>query len=350
MNNWNIEIIKDWNIIFSEKNKKKWMEVLDKSPNAHVFFHPALVEAWVETYRPLRKLEPLFIWGTHDDIQVVFPLVRWKRNWKNAFQKMIVPMGYSDFDYHDPIFSKEVSSEEIQSFYVKLLSYLKDFDSIVFDGIHSGFIPDNFQVLFEEPCPRIDLSGFDSIDSYIQSLSKNNRKSYQRRKSNLESEYEVSYSICDNLSKDNEIKENISSMLKLHSERWPNAYKAPKFHQLLIKKGMESGVLIIYQIKAGENIVSWQLSFLFKNSLMLYMPIMNPEFLNYSPGTLSLLFCVEDALNRELKEIDQLRGEESYKKNWTPDANMIYNVSFENKSLSSLSKKILSNLRKILQK
>ena len=69
---------------------------------AHVFFHPALCMAWLETYRPIRKLEPLFCIGDSNHNHFFLPLVLWRKNWKNAFQKVIVPVGYSDFDYHEP--------------------------------------------------------------------------------------------------------------------------------------------------------------------------------------------------------------------------------------------------------
>lgn len=60
---------------------------MDTSPNAHVFFHPSLVKAWIDTYLPLRELTPIFVWGKCVDGNEIFlPLVLWKKNWKTLFK------------------------------------------------------------------------------------------------------------------------------------------------------------------------------------------------------------------------------------------------------------------------
>ena len=73
--NWNFEIIQDWDTIWSESHQERWLQHMDAAENAHVFFHPALVKAWVETYMPLRKLSPLFVWATWGESIVTLPLV-----------------------------------------------------------------------------------------------------------------------------------------------------------------------------------------------------------------------------------------------------------------------------------
>ena len=44
------------------------------------------------------------------------------KNWKQVFMKSIVSVGYSDYDYHDPLFSKMISDDEKEAFWVDLFA------------------------------------------------------------------------------------------------------------------------------------------------------------------------------------------------------------------------------------
>lgn len=123
---WTFEIYDNWKDIWGEAHLNRWSEILNTSPNAHVFFHPSLVKAWVDTYLPLRKLTPIFIWGKCVDGNEAFlPLVLWAKNWKNAFLKSIIPVGYSDYDYHDPIFLRTPNPDETNVFWKEIDTLLQ---------------------------------------------------------------------------------------------------------------------------------------------------------------------------------------------------------------------------------
>ena len=351
--NWKIEIIADWDTIWSEEFQKRWLKLLDESPNGHVFFHPALIKTWVETYISLRKIKPVFILGKTEELTVLYPLVYWIQNWKNAFMRFIVPMGYSDYDYHDPVFSSQVDEDTIQSFYDQLFSLLQQkysIDKIVLDGLHVQYIPKKFVIRLEEPCPFIQIGKFENTDSYLSSLSKDVRKSYNRRKRNLESETNLSYCVCNDSKTYEQVKYLFPKMMEYHSLRWPGAYKPPHFHEILIKRGLESQVLSFYTIQDDSNLVAAQIAFRYKEQLLLYMPTINPQYSTYSPGRLSLVYCIEDAYKKGLKVVDQLRGAELYKSEWTSDYDTIYNVEYCQNRFSYQLKKAVLSLRKIIKK
>ena len=347
---WKFEISNDWEEIKSDAYQKRWLRLLDVSPNPHVFFHPSLIKVWVTTYLPIRKFSLIFIWGKESKTgnEVFFPLVLWQKNWKNAFLRTIVPAGYSDFDYHDPIFSKTITHPEIQIFYEQLLSLLNEnyrYNTIVFDGLHENCIPNQFKISHKEPCPFIPIFEYQSFDEYLETRNKKFRQNYLRRKSNLESDESLEYICCKDMEAFAKIKHTIPDMLKIHSERWPKAYKAQGFHECLIEEGLSAGILHLYIIKTTEKVVSWRITFLYKDKLYLYMPTVNPYYSSYSPGTLSLAYCIENAIDTNLNLVDQLRGAELYKSEWTSDYEMIYNVELENKSIISKLKKIFLQIK-----
>lgn len=351
--NWNIEILTDWEEIWSESFQKEWLQLLDASPDTHVFYHPALLRAWVDTYLPIRQLKLVFVKAQWEEVKVIFPLVHWTKNWKNAFLRVIVPMGYSDYDYHDPIFSKKVSEELIQSFYRSLFAVLRNkysFDEIILDGLHTEYIPADFNVVLKEPCPYIQISSFSNADEYLNSLSKSFKKNYLRRKQNLEAEANIHYFVCDTTESFDEVSYLFPIMMSRHAERWPDAYKAPKFHENLIKYGLNSGILLFYAITDEKDLVSTRITFFYKKRLYLYMPTINMKYKSFSPGRTSLMYCIEDAYKRDVELVDQLRGAELYKSEWTSDYEMIYNVCYQQQGRSSRLKRYLLSLRKKIAK
>lgn len=57
---------------------------MEEAWTSHVFFHPALARAWVDTYLPLQDMRPLFAVVENGGTTAVLPLVLWRRNWKNV--------------------------------------------------------------------------------------------------------------------------------------------------------------------------------------------------------------------------------------------------------------------------
>ena len=103
---WKFEWITTWDEVWSPDFVEQWQSWVKDSASAHVFFHPALVKAWVETYTALRDIQPRFLIAqVGSDCTVFMPLILMKSNWKDIWQRSMLPVGYSEFDYHDPIMS-----------------------------------------------------------------------------------------------------------------------------------------------------------------------------------------------------------------------------------------------------
>ena len=54
-----------------------------------------------------------------------------------------------------------------------------------------------------------------------------------------------------------------------------------------------------------------------------------------SPGQILLYHCVQDAIHRELRIFDHLRGEESYKSGWTNCADDLYRLQVARSSVGA---------------
>lgn len=341
--NW----ITDWDTIYSKTFQAKWLDWSEIAQNTHVFFHPSLCIAWVETYRPLRNLQPLFCVFKKNEVLIFLPLVIWKKNWKNVYQKVIVPVGYSDFDYHDPLIIGNVFNEIDKSlFYEQLLTNLKSnfsFDKIEINGLRVS----NSKLLVEEQAvaPFSDLSMYSDENEFIMSLKTKLRGDLKRQIRRLSEKGTLNMVVHNEKTV---WASGLENFLKHHSKRWPNAYKAPSFHDNLVNYSIGSGIVQFSELTVNNETISWHLGFINNDVFYYYMPAANFKWEKYSPGKVHLLMLVNFAINKKFKKFDHLKGEENYKKGWTENIQKLYKLEYDSKSLSSRFKMNLVNLKQKL--
>ncbi len=320
MNNWTFECITDWETIWSDHFTGKWLAWLEKSRSSHVFFHPALVKAWVETYIPLRDISPLFFIAKKAHTTVFLPLVLWKKNWKNAYIHEVVPVGYSDFDYHDPLIVGAEEGFAQNRFWASWLTALErldvNYDSVNITGIRSGTAACGQNWHEEDLCPYCDISGFLAPEDFLPSLKARLRGDLGRQIRRLTEQGDLTYHVYA----PNDVNGGLTVLpdfLTLHAERWPHAYKASSLHENILRRGLEEGIVHFSELRLDEKPMSWHFGFIYRERFYYYLPAIDPHFSKLSPGKVHLLKCVEDAIHLKLSVFDHLRGEESYKSGWT---------------------------------
>jgi CelD/BcsL family acetyltransferase involved in cellulose biosynthesis len=341
---YNFEWITDWDTIYSQEFQEQWLKWHETAVNSHVFFHPGLCMAWLETYKAFRNLKPLFCIAKYEHTTVFLPLVLWKKNWKNAFQKMVIPVGYSDFDYHDPlIVTKNNKTISYVLFLENLLDELKSkihFDKIDINGLKKG----DSNLVFEEKdiAPYADISLFSDNEQYLNTLKTKLRGDLRRQIRRLSEQGTLS---MVSRSASNILDVDLSEFLKQHSKRWPNAYKAPRFHENIFKFGLNKGVVHFSELKVNDEIISWHLGFMDDTTFYYYMPATNGRWQKYSPGKVHLLMLVNNAIELKLQVFDHLRGNENYKNGWAQNLQKLYKLEYHSKGLSSKIKKQLIGLK-----
>lgn len=349
---WNLEICEDWNIIWGKSYQERWHNLMEKSPHAHVFFHPALVKAWVDTYIPIRNITPLFMWGTNGKNEVFFPLVLWKKNWKNAFLKTIVPVGYSDYDYHDPIHTPSTTWGEYSSFFEQVLILLREkkyADVILIGNIRLFNENDHYKPLFTEQdtcCPYIELDKYYNCESYFSELPKKLREDITKRTNKLNLLGSLSFSIIDNI---DEANAALPLFLKYYKERRPNAYIPENLHKNIIYEGLKHHLLAFSQIKLNEEAISIRLAFNYKNRYYSYLPVFNNNYSKLSIGNIHLYKTIEWAFKQKIQIFDLLRGQKSYKDRWAHSYANLYTSTYCTNHFATQIKLVALKLKKYLK-
>lgn len=345
---WTFDILSDWEEVFDEKNTDRWLRHVENAEETHVFFHPLLAKIWVKTYRPLRNISPVFVWADNGQGNtVIMPMAIWKRNWKNAFIKTIVPLGHSDYDYHDPIFLKRPSDEEYDSYWDALLNKLAAFgaDEIAIDGM----VRTSHHREWEETeiCPGLNLEEIHNADDLLKFLKPNLRMNIKRRTKRLGEMGELTLREYKSWV---EASGFFETFMKAHSEHWPNAYKAPGFHRNILQYGLPTDIVTFSALCIGERPVAGHLGFRFRGRFYYYMTAFDRDLSKLAPASIHLFKLIEDSIGRGLKVYDHLRGDETYKGGWSNQDQYVHHFRRTSPRPLSVLKRTLSDAAHRLSK
>jgi CelD/BcsL family acetyltransferase involved in cellulose biosynthesis len=323
---WDLKVYRRWDEVDDPSFIAEWKQWMEQSPQSHVFSHPAVLKAWTDTYRSIQNISPFYCVARKDDTTVFMPFVLWRRNWKNAFLNTLVPAGYSDYDYHDPLVTGMVSEELMHSFWDMLLSTLSTgemvgYDIIELPGIRIPGRQENWSK--SEICPYTDFRLFKDHDDYIQKLSKSVRGDLKKRTRRLEELGELSFHVYDKNEMDHAVND-FKIFLVEHTRKWPNAYKAPGFHDLLFKSIFTEGLAHYSQVRLDGRPISWELGFRYGGRVYGYMPVYVEEYSKYSIGKVHLIKLFQDCFERGISIYDFMRGAESYKADWAQSEDVLY--------------------------
>ena len=332
MSDWKFTWFTNWDKIMSDDFMSRWQQWIDNADDPHVFYHPVMGKIWIETYLPLRKIQPLFCLAEQEDMKIFMPLVMWRRNWKNAFLKHIIPLGYSDYDYNDSLVIGGPGWKDIDQFWEKLIADLKkkNPDKIEITGIRGGRVSGLHNWVKDVICPYIRIDGYLDANDYVdKNFSKNSISELKRRKRRLLELGNYNFTTYAHTTICEAVLE-LSDFLETHNQRWPNAYKPPGYHRRLLQVGLKSGLVHFSVLKLSGVSISWRLGFIFRHRFYSYMPAFKTEYRKYGIGKLHLLYCIEQAMKNNCDIFDQLRGQEEYKNDFQSGYTTLikYNIDF----------------------
>jgi CelD/BcsL family acetyltransferase involved in cellulose biosynthesis len=328
-----------WDEVWDPSFVKWWKELMERSPDGHVFFEPCMVRAWYETYRNLRRIEPRFLIARlNSECAVFYPLVLDRGGWKDAWLRVIQPVGRNEFDYQDPIVSGECTKAIGSSFWQDIVDELSrmggDFDILEIPRVRQGRTL-GFEGFAETgSAPYLELARFKSFEQLLMALSRNLRHDVRRQQRHLSA---LGILTMDVLGKDGlkSAMEILPRFLSHYRARWeptcsklmPWPSRKDDFYKNLLANVLPSGFLHISVLKCGEKAISWHVGFLYKRRFYADTATFDSAFSNYSPGKVHLAKLLEEAFRQQVEVFDFLAGAESYKLWWTQQAIGLYRLS-----------------------
>lgn len=308
-----------WKDIQDESFLKEWNVLLGGWSCPHVFFTQPLCKAWLDTYRPIRNLLPRFLLLEDGESKLLWPLVLWRQNWRNAFRRMLVAVGHSDYDYAEPIVIGNRNS--LVSIAIDAIQdHAEEWDAVAIHGLTQVISNARQEVDY---CPFCKLGSYIDGEDFLKKAKKSLREDVRRQRKRLGEQGDMSLVEAPLPL----ALQELSVFLQEHHAHWPKAYKAPNFHENLLKTGLPTGLVRFDILRVNEISVAWHLGFHCKGRFYYYMPAANREWLAFSPNKLLLFELLGRSITEKDEIFDHLRGAENYKRGWTNDILNLWKIN-----------------------
>jgi CelD/BcsL family acetyltransferase involved in cellulose biosynthesis len=171
----------------------------------------------------------------------------------------------------------------------------------------------------EEVCPVATLPVGGTLDDYLATLGKKERHEIRRKVRRAEAVGEVRLEdAADPLA-------DLRAFIDLHQRRWgvdglfpdgPGGDQSRVFFRRMFELFPPGGPLSLAFLTVGGRRIGAGVSFTAGDALLYYNAGVDPEARELSPGVLLVERYVRRALDRGLRRLDFLRGDEPYKYEW----------------------------------
>jgi CelD/BcsL family acetyltransferase involved in cellulose biosynthesis len=175
-------------------------------------------------------------------------------------------------------------------------------------------------------------------NSYFGSLSSNRRKKMREIINRSKRKYNVEYGKFTQ----DKLDFALERLFEIHTQRWhssnirsPFIYLENRyFYRDIADEFNKNGWLHFSFIKIDGEISSITFSFIFNKKFYLATTARKLEYAAPNPGHLHHYFLIKESFDRELNEVDFLRGDEPYKFHWTRHFRKYNNILVLKKSNS----------------
>ena len=307
-----------------------WNNLVESSKDNHIFLTLEWLATWWKYYRAHRELVLLAV-KDNDKVLAVAPLMESTYELFGFKLRKIEFIGTPASDYHSFILT-EKSPSCVRMF----LDYINGYSN-AWDCMELKEIPENsetanaLRTMPEEPlklkervlniCPSVPLSN--TFEEYFQKLGKNMRKNLRRWEKRLKKEHKVKFKMYYEIGS---VEETMNTFFELHQKRWQSeSYSGlfvnqtfRDFHLEAAKRFAEKGWLCLCFLTVDDEPVSAVYAFEYGQKVGGYLTGFDPEYSKHRVGHLAFMHLIKNCIKRGLKELDFMRGGESYKNLWNP--------------------------------
>jgi CelD/BcsL family acetyltransferase involved in cellulose biosynthesis len=125
-----------------------------------------------------------------------------------------------------------------------------------------------------------------------------------------------------------ELDEGLAALYRLHTRRWNSRgrsgiyadQRARALHREVASLFAGRNWLRFYSLRLNGEIQALLLCFAYRRTLYYYQGGFEPSLTQYSPGTVLTAYAIRDAITNGCENFNFLRGDESYKRRWTAEA------------------------------
>lgn len=322
-----IELIE--NIERLSEIEREWNDLLEGSAQGDIFLLPQWFSSWWEIYGKGKNLYTIALWKD----RVLCGLLLLYKIKKGPF-RLITFAGYPRGSDQMDFILMNGMEDECLAVFIKWLYERSDWDMVAFRdfGPFSGNpeILSNIVIRQGERCHvskelpsyYLSLNDFKDFDSYLnKTMSKKKRSKMRLKRNSLSRLKDVKWELLDGI--DEKTVDEMKELDTVKSSRglkgisaFSNPEKGP-FLKRLSKEKINSENIILFCLRIKGKLAAYQLNFKYRSRLLDYQKSFDREYYRLSLGVQIMYRLIEYAFKEGYNELDFLKGDESYKKDYS---------------------------------
>ena len=306
-----------------------WNDLLGKSHDKNIFLTWEWLFKWWEHFGTNKKLQILVIEDQGDTIGIMPLLCSTYHGFLFSYD-VVENIGINLSDYGG-IFYSDMDESQINKMFNLIEEYLNSnkliirFDQVrndskFFSTLHCHSFCDSSFIGEKKIGISSSFPIQSSLDDHLNKLSKNFRKNLRRGEQNIEKN--CGNIIFKKILTPSFFDENLKDFWDLNQKKmiYQNLPCFNKFQMEFLtevsKELANKGWLSLSFMEINGKRASVALGFEYESTYYYYQTGFDPNYSNYSVGSIHILYILEDLISRGLKEFDFLRGDEAYKFKW----------------------------------
>lgn len=343
-----------------------WNILLEKSDNNTIFLTWEWLKIWLETFQGDAQIIIILGYTEQKELIGIAPLIIKKRKIMGISMRCMELIGSGD----------EVSPDQLSfivpkcyklDFSQTVFNYLKErnykWDISCFKGMQEDdellkiikliFKTEKSITSSDGICPYVKLPK--TWEEYSIQLSRKFRYNLGRNERLLNKDYKVSFSVVSDPESLEKLFDNFVSIHKkrMQEKKTVGISLQPifwDFHRKVAKEFLKNNWLHMGVLKANDNIIACQYSFLYNYKTYFYQVGMETGFDKYSLGSIVIANMIKESIKRGCSEYDFLRGDEPYKFHWAKNTRRNIETTIWNTSIKSMVLYCLTISKKMLKK
>jgi CelD/BcsL family acetyltransferase involved in cellulose biosynthesis len=310
--------------------ESEWNQLLAQSLDNNPFLTYEWLTSWWKHFGKGRELK-LFTTEREGAVSLAVPVMYSPCKVFGSRRRKAEFVASGDSDYQSFLISNfQEAARYVNQLMESIMEDSKDADCVVF-----GDVPEDSAtaILLEgikgkglgasssetSVCPYVPLP--DNYEAYSQTLGSNMRRNLKIWEKQAVKDYRVEFVKYDKIGP---VKEAMKIFFELHQKRQIAKGECGvfsdgvnrSFHTDVANAFAEKGWLGLFFLTFNDEPVSAVYSYEYNGKLYAYLCGFDPEYARYRPGHLAFKNLIKYGIDKRLKELDFLRGDEEYKSRW----------------------------------
>ena len=326
-----------------------WDQMVSKSLDNHPFLTYEWLTSWWKHFGKGKELK-LFT-SRHDGaISLAIPVMYSTRRVFGMKHSKVEFAAAPESDYNVfLVTSFQEASRTVDELIASMMEDSTDADCVVFEDVPENSLTSRLlekvngeglggSCSVTNSCPYIPLPH--SFELFLQSLGPNMRRNLKVWERQALEDYRVEFVRYDKIGT---AEEAMNILFDLHQKRQREIGNygvfsdsvQRRFHADVADAFAEKGWLALFFLTFNGKPVSTVYAYEYNKKLYAYLCGFDPEYARYRPGHLAFKNLIRYGIEKELKELDFLRGDEEYKTRWGAMVRNNFEFRFPKKGFKS---------------